>query len=74
MIHDYEELEKHISKVSHFISKEQGKREKILEQIGEIEKSIIDIQNKIDLLEKVSILLQKLLNMQEIKPKYKLNP
>ncbi|NLW22345.1 MAG: ATPase [Tissierellia bacterium] len=59
MIHDYEELEKHISKVSHFISKEQGKREKILEQIGEIEKSIIDIQNKIDLLEKVSILLQK---------------
>ncbi len=59
MIKDYRELEDILLKLNSFISKEQGKREKIQEDIEESKKIIKDIDKQIELNEKVSILLQK---------------
>lgn len=59
MISNYEELDSHLSKINSYISREQGKRDKILEQIEENIKLIENIADEVDLIEKVSILLQK---------------
>lgn len=59
MINSYEELDGYISQIKSYISKEEGKKEKILEQIEENKKSIENIQSQINLIEKVSILLQR---------------
>jgi DNA repair exonuclease SbcCD ATPase subunit len=59
MIKDYRELEDILLKLNSFISKEQGKREKIQEDIEESKKIIKEIDKQIELNEKVSILLQK---------------
>lgn len=58
-MNNYKDLEECLSKLDSYISKEQGKREKILEQIEENKKIIEDIQHQVELNEKVSILLQK---------------
>lgn len=59
MINNYDDLENYLSKINSFISKEEGKREKILEQIDHCKKAINDIQSEIELLERVNILFQK---------------
>lgn len=59
MIKDYRELEDAILKLNSFLAKEQGKRERILEQIEENKRMIKEINEQIELNEKVSILLQK---------------
>lgn len=59
MIKDYRELEDAILKLNSLLAKEQGKRERILEQIEENKKMIKEINEQIELNEKVSILLQK---------------
>ncbi len=59
MINSYETLDGYINKIDSFISKEQGKKEKILEQINENNDLIKNIQLQIDLIEKVSLLLQR---------------
>ncbi len=58
LINNYKELESYISNMKSYISKEQGKKEKILEQIQEYENLIQEIEYEIQLMEKVSILLQ----------------
>src|SRR5690606_19011790 len=55
----YEILDDYINKIDSYISKEQGKKEKILEQINENNNLIKNIQLQIDLIEKVSLLLQR---------------
>lgn len=59
MINKIDELDKYLSKVNSYISKEQGKREKILEQIDNYNELIESIESKIQLMEKVSVLLQR---------------
>ncbi|NLX61770.1 MAG: ATPase [Tissierellia bacterium] len=59
MINSYEDLNKYLSQINAFISKEEGKREKIQEQIDNTKKALDNIQDEIDLLEKVNILFQK---------------
>ncbi len=59
MIRDYNELDSLLLKLNSFISKEQGKRESILEQIEEDKRRIKEIEEQIQLNEKVVILLQK---------------
>lgn len=59
MINSYEILDDYINKIDSYISKEQGKKEKILEQINENNNLIKNIQLQIDLIEKVSLLLQR---------------
>jgi DNA repair ATPase RecN len=59
MINSYEILDGYINKIDSFISKEKGKKEKILEQINENNDLIKNIQLQIDLIEKVSLLLQR---------------
>ncbi len=58
LINNYKELESYISNMKSYISKEQGKKEKLLEQIQEYENLIQEIEYEIQLMEKVSILLQ----------------
>lgn len=59
MIKNYNDLEEYLLRLNSYIAKEQGKKEKILEQIEENKSLIENIQNQIDINEKVSILLQK---------------
>ncbi|MCF6464673.1 ATPase [Clostridium sp. Cult2] len=59
MIDSLEALDSYISKVDSYISKELGKKEKILEQIKANSDLINNIQSEIDLIEKVSLLLQR---------------
>lgn len=59
MIKSYKDLDKNLSEINYYISKEQGKKEKILEQIEENNIEIKKIQSQIELIEKVSILLQR---------------
>ncbi|CCQ93076.1 conserved hypothetical protein [[Clostridium] ultunense Esp] len=59
MINSYETLDSYISKIDSYISKELGKKEKILEQMKEYNDLIKSIQLEIDLNEKVSLLLQR---------------
>ena len=59
VINNYEDLDDYISKIDSYISKEQGKKEKILEQIDENIDLIEKIESQIDLIEKVSLLLQR---------------
>lgn len=58
MINNLEELDKHLMEADSFISKEQGKKEKLLEQIENHKKQIEEIDIEVKLIEKVSILLQ----------------
>ncbi|GFN36473.1 ATPase [Tepidimicrobium xylanilyticum] len=59
MINSYDDLDNYISNIESYISKELGKKEKILEQIKEHNKIIEDIKKEMDLIEKASLLLQK---------------
>lgn len=59
MEYDIVQLEKDINKLSEFISKEEGKREKLLEHLNNNVKSLEQTIEEIELLEKVTILFQK---------------
>lgn len=52
-------LENSINELKSYLSKESGKREKIIEEINDSSKKIAEINTNIDLLEKVNILLQR---------------
>ncbi|NMB08127.1 MAG: ATPase [Tissierellia bacterium] len=58
MIKKLEELDKYLLEINSFISKEEGKKEKLLEQIKLYENLIKDINSQVELIEKVAILLQ----------------
>lgn len=57
-INNYSELDTYVSEMKSYISKEQGKKEKILEQIQQYIELVEQIESDIDLIEKVSVLLQ----------------
>lgn len=59
MIDNFEDLNQHLMKINSYVNKEQGKREKILEEININKNKIKEIQVDIDLIEKVSLLLQR---------------
>ncbi len=59
MIDNYETLDNCLLQIDSFISKEEGKREKLIEQISENKELIKSIYKKVSLIEKVSLLLQK---------------
>lgn len=59
MINNLDLLEEDIEILKEYISKETGKKEKLLQQLKSHEKDILELQNNIELLEKVSILFQK---------------
>lgn len=59
MVNNLDLLESNINELRNFITKECGKREKLLEQLKEYEEEIIELEKNIELLEKVSILFQK---------------
>lgn len=58
MIKNIEELNNYLIEINSFIAKEQGKKEKLLEQIEENRKLINNIQKELELIEKVGVLLQ----------------
>ena len=58
-IDDLTALENSMNELKSYLSKESGKREKIIEEINDSSKKIIEINANIELLEKVNILLQK---------------
>lgn len=58
-MNDLNVLETDIDKLKDFISKEKGKKEKLLEQLKKYEEEILELENTIELLEKVIILFQK---------------
>ncbi|WP_077367566.1 ATPase [Anaerosalibacter sp. Marseille-P3206] len=59
MIDSYIELDNQINKLKDYLSRESGKRDKILELIEANKKKISKINSDIELLEKVNILLQR---------------
>lgn len=59
MIDNYEDLNQHLIEINSYINKEQGKKEKILEEINNNKDKINNIQSEVDLIEKVSLLLQR---------------
>lgn len=59
MINNYKKLNQYLIQIRSYTSKEEGKKEKILEQINEHNDRIEKIQVDIDLIEKVSLLLQR---------------
>lgn len=59
MIGNYSDLENKIEYMNNFLSRESGKRDKILEQIKDISADISTISKNVEVLEKVNILLQK---------------
>jgi DNA repair ATPase RecN len=58
MIQNIEELDNYLTEIKSFVTKEQGKKEKLLEQIEQNKIIIDEIQKEIELIEKVSVLLQ----------------
>lgn len=59
MINDIETLEKSVNGLKSFVSKEKGKKEKLVEQLNQFEIEAKELHDKIVLLEKVVILFQK---------------
>lgn len=59
MIDDISKLEQQINKLKEFTSKEDGKREKLNEQLNNLLKDHNYIESQIELLEKVILLFQK---------------
>ncbi|MBW4828744.1 MAG: ATPase [Clostridiaceae bacterium] len=59
MIENYSDLENKIEYINNFLSRESGKRDKILEQIKDISADLSNISENVEVLEKVNILLQK---------------
>ncbi len=59
MIDDINSLENELSKLKDYISKQEGKREKLIEQLDDNNSRMKEINAEIDKLEKVSILFQK---------------
>lgn len=53
------DLKENIEELKRFVSREEGKRDKILEQLNENKAEGVKIQSNLELLEKVSILFQK---------------
>lgn len=58
MINNLEALDKSLFEINSFILREEGKRDKILEQINKCKDLIKEIEAQIELVEKVAILLQ----------------
>lgn len=58
-MNNIQELKNSINSYKEFIAKEEGKKEKLLEQKCELEKEIKKLNEEVELLEKVAILLQK---------------
>lgn len=58
MIQNIEELDNYLTEIKSFVAKEQGKKEKLLEQIEQNKIIIDETQKEIELIEKVSVLLQ----------------
>ena len=58
MIKNLKELDIYLDEIKAFYSREQGKKEKLLEQIEESEENISKIQKEVELIDKVGILLQ----------------
>ncbi|EOD00210.1 hypothetical protein [Caldisalinibacter kiritimatiensis] len=54
-----QELEEKLSAIKNFYSKESGKRDRIQEEINNYNEELQEVNEKIDLLEKVNILMQK---------------
>ena len=59
MIENYLDLENKTEALKSFLSRESGKKDKILEQIEDTSEELSNIDEKVNLLEKVNILLQK---------------
>ena len=59
MIENYIELENQINKLKEYLSKESGKKEKVLELIETNKNTILKTNHNIELLEEVNILLQR---------------
>ncbi|MBC8590528.1 ATPase [Wansuia hejianensis] len=59
MINDINVLKEEIELLKDFVSKEQGKREKLLEQLNNDKTIVLSLQGNIELLEKVIVLFQK---------------
>ncbi len=53
MIENIEKLDIYLNEIKAFYSKEQGKKEKLLEQIEQNEESISKIQEDVELIDKV---------------------
>lgn len=59
MIKDLQELDNYLISSKEFLSRELGKRDKIIEQLQSNKETILNIEQDIDLLTKVSLLFQK---------------
>lgn len=59
MISQLEQLEYEISRVKEYLAKEEGKRDKLKEQLKENEVLLDETQTKIELLDKVTVVFQK---------------
>ena len=57
-------LDEKISDLRDFLAREGGKREKLEEQLKEVDADLILVSDNIELLEKVIILYQRPLNLQ----------
>lgn len=59
MIDRYDALESDIDKLSNYLSREEGKRDKLRENLEKITYDLNNLNNEIDLLDKVTIIFQK---------------
>lgn len=59
MINSSNKLESNLRTLKEFVARETGKKDKIEEQLLEFKKNADEIENKIELLSKVGVLLQK---------------
>lgn len=59
MINNIDTLENKLSFLKEFSARETGKRDKVQEQLLEFKESVEEIENKVELLSKVGVLLQK---------------
>lgn len=59
MINSANELEYKLQHLKEFLAREKGKKDKVEEQLLEFKKQVEEIENKIELLSKVGVLLQK---------------
>ncbi|NLJ78204.1 MAG: ATPase [Tissierellia bacterium] len=59
MIDTFQDLEEALFQISSYVAKEEGKREKLIEQIDDNKEQLKAIHEEIDLMEKVGLLLQE---------------
>ena len=63
MIDNIDILESKVNDLKNYISREKGKKDKLIEQLNEYKLEVDIVDNNIELLEKVVILFQKLQNL-----------